>query len=79
VPNAFIQEQSLGIHYNQGSDILDYLSDKSVFEYKNGYVNIPNRRGLGIEINEEKVKEAAKEGHNYKNPVWRNHDGTIAE
>jgi galactonate dehydratase len=22
-PNAFIQEQSLGIHYNQGSDLLD--------------------------------------------------------
>ena len=26
-PNAFIQEQSLGIHYNQGSDVLDYLAD----------------------------------------------------
>ncbi|MGE4284259.1 MAG: galactonate dehydratase, partial [Clostridia bacterium] len=36
-PNAFIQEQSLGIHYNQGSDLLDYLVDKTVFEYKNGY------------------------------------------
>ena len=27
--NAFIQEQSLGIHYNQGSDLLDYLLDPS--------------------------------------------------
>jgi galactonate dehydratase len=79
VPNAFIQEQSLGIHYNQGSDILDYLKDKSVFEYKQGYVAIPNKPGLGIEINESKVKEEAEKGHNWKNPVWRNHDGTIAE
>jgi galactonate dehydratase len=79
VPNAFIQEQSLGIHYNQGSDILDYLKDKSVFEYKHGYVAIPNKPGLGIEINEGKVKEEAEKGHNWKNPVWRNHDGTIAE
>jgi galactonate dehydratase len=79
VPNAFIQEQSLGIHYNQGSDILDYLKDKSVFEYKHGYVAIPNKPGLGIEINESKVKEEAEKGHNWKNPVWRNHDGTIAE
>lgn len=79
VPNAFIQEQSLGIHYNQGSDILDYLMDKSVFEYKYGYVNIPNKPGLGIEINEDKVREASNKGHNWKNPVWRNHDGTIAE
>ena len=28
-PNVFIQEQSLGIHYNQGSDLLDYLADIS--------------------------------------------------
>lgn len=31
--NAVIQEQSLGIHYNQGSDLLDYLKDPSVFLY----------------------------------------------
>ena len=30
--NAFIQEQSLGIHYNVGNDLLDYLTaDRSVF------------------------------------------------
>src|SRR3954470_5774870 len=51
--NAFIQEQSLGIHYNQGSDLLDYLEDKSVFSYENGYVKIPEAAGLGIVINEE--------------------------
>src|SRR5690606_36812326 len=34
--NAFIQEQSLGIHYNQGSDLLDYLADKTVFQYEGG-------------------------------------------
>ncbi len=79
VPNAFIQEQSLGIHYNQGSDILDYLKDRSVFKFEDGYVAIPDKPGLGIEINEEKVKAVAQEGHNWKNPIWRNHDGTIAE
>jgi galactonate dehydratase len=78
-PNAFIQEQSLGIHYNQGNDLLDYLSDPSVFNYKNGFVSIPNKPGLGIEVNESKVREADKEGHNWKNPIWRSEDGTIAE
>ena len=77
--NVFIQEQSLGIHYNQTNDLLDYLKDPTVFKYENGYVSIPNRPGLGIEINEEFVREAAKIGHNWKNPVWRNEDGTIAE
>ena len=77
--NVFIQEQSLGIHYNQGSDLLDYLTDKTVFEYQNGYVSNPIKSGLGIEINEEFVREQQMVGHNWKNPVWRHHDGTVAE
>ncbi|WP_088105778.1 galactonate dehydratase [Halalkalibacter urbisdiaboli] len=77
--NAFIQEQSLGIHYNQGSDLLDYLSDPSVFNYEDGHVKIPQGPGLGISVNEEVVKEMAGKGHNWKNPVWRHKDGTVAE
>lgn len=77
--NAIIQEQSLGIHYNEGSDLLDYIKDKSVFEYKNGYVAIPQGPGLGIEIDEDYVREKARVGHNWKNPVWRHQDGSIAE
>lgn len=77
--NAFIQEQSLGIHYNQGSDLLDYLADKTVFQYKDGYVEIPSKPGLGIEINETHVRKMATEGHNWRNPVWRHTDGSVAE
>ena len=77
--NAFIQEQSLGIHYNQGSDLMDYLVDKSVFKYENGFVKIPEGAGLGIEINEEHVRKMAKEGHNWRNPFWRHEDGSVAE
>jgi galactonate dehydratase len=78
-PNAFIQEQSLGIHYNQGSDLLDYLKDPSVFKYEDGFVKNLTAPGLGIEVNEEKVREMAAVGHNWKNPVWRQADGTVAE
>ncbi len=35
--------------------------------------------GLGVIINEEKVREMAVKGHNWKNPVWRNADGSITE
>jgi galactonate dehydratase len=77
--NAFIQEQSLKIHYNQGSDLLDYLIDKSVFEYKDGFVKIPDGPGLGIKINEDFVKKMAETGHNWRNPMWRHEDGTVAE
>jgi len=78
-PNAIIQEQSLGIHYNQGSDLLDYLADPAVFQYENGYIARLDGPGLGIEIDEEKVREAAAIGHDWKNPVWRLEDGTVAE
>jgi galactonate dehydratase len=78
-PNAFIQEQSLGLHYNQGSDLLDYLADPSVFRYENGFVRRMDAPGLGIEVNEAKVREMAAIGHRWRNPVWRNEDGSIAE
>ena len=78
-PNVFIQEQSLGIHYNKGGDLLDYLADPSIYRYKDGFIENISAPGLGIEINEEAVIEAAARGHNWKNPVWRNFDGTVAE
>jgi galactonate dehydratase len=77
--NAFIQEQSQGIHYNQSNDLTDYLVDPSVFHYKDGYVDIPQKPGLGIEIDEEVVIERAKIGHRWRNPLWQHADGSIAE
>ena len=78
-PNAFIQEQSLGIHYNKTGDLLDYIVNKSAFQFEKGFIAIPDGPGLGVEVNKEKVLEAAAIGHNWKNPVWRNYDGTVAE
>jgi galactonate dehydratase len=78
-PNAFVQEQSLGIHYNQSSDLLDYLADPAVFHYKDGYVERSTAPGLGIEINEEKVRERAKVGHRWRAPVWRTPEGAVTE
>lgn len=42
-------------------------------------VSIPSLPGLGVEVNEELVREKAKENTNWHNPVWRHEDGTIAE
>jgi len=77
-PNALIQEQSLGIHYNEGTDELAYLADPSVFEYEDGYVDLPDGPGLGIEIDEEVVRERA-DSPDWHNPVWRHEDGSVAE
>jgi galactonate dehydratase len=77
--NAFIQEQSLGIHYNVDNDLLDYLTDPSVFTYADGFVTIPSSPGLGIEVNEDYVKDRALKGHRWRNPIWRHQDGSFAE
>lgn len=77
--NATIQEHSLGIHYNQENDILDYVADASVFAVKDGYMSIPTGPGLGVEINEEFVVEQAKTGHRWRAPLWRHRDGSVAE
>jgi galactonate dehydratase len=77
--NAVIQEQSLGIHYNTSNDLLDYIVDPTVFAYDDGSVAIPQGPGLGIEVNEDYVRERAVEGHRWRNPVWRHADGSFAE
>lgn len=77
--NAFIQEQSLGIHYNATNDLLDYVTDRGVFAYEKGYVSMPTGPGLGIEVNETYVAERAAIGHRWRNPIWRHSDGSVAE
>jgi galactonate dehydratase len=78
-PNLLIQEQSLGIHYNQGSDLLDYLVDPTVFDYADGHVALLAAPGLGIEVDEKAVEDVAKTGHRWRNPIWRRDDGSLAE
>ncbi|WP_333677000.1 galactonate dehydratase [Dyella sp.] len=77
--NAFIQEQSLGIHYNATNDLLDYITDRSVFAYENGFVTMPTGPGLGVQVNEAYVAERATVGHRWRNPIWRHSDGSVAE
>ncbi len=77
--NAFIQEQSLGIHYNQGNDLLDYVKDPDVFAYSDGFVAIPQGPGLGIEVDEAAVLRQEAIGHRWRNPIWRHADGSFAE
>lgn len=77
--NSIIQETSMGIHYNETADLLDYVSNQEDFKIENGYLDRLKKPGLGIVVNEDKVREMAKIGHEWKNPVWRNQDGSITE
>ena len=77
--NAFIQEQSMGIHYNEGRGVLDYALNRDDFLFEEGFMKLPTLPGLGIEVNEALVLEESKTPHRWRNPVWRHADGSIAE
>lgn len=78
-PNFLIQEQSVGIHYNAGNDLLDYLLDSSPFHFVDGHATLPNAPGLGITIDERAVQRADEIGHEWRNPLWRAADGSFRE
>ena len=79
-PNFVIQEISLGIHYNQAdADLLTYLSDPEVLTVRNGRVAVPRGPGLGVTIDEARVRDAARVPHRWRNPVWRGTDGSLRE
>ena len=78
-PNVAIQEMSLGIHYNVGHDLLEFCTDKAVLTPVDGYLPIPTGPGLGINIDEAAVREVDKDRHRWRNPIWRQKDGSFAE
>lgn len=77
--NAVFQEQSMGIHYNQGAELLDYVINKDDFKMDDGHFYPLNKPGLGVEINEELVIERSKNAPDWRNPLWRFPDGSVAE
>ena len=77
--NAFIQEQSIGIHYNKDRSVLDYVVNKEDFAFIDGFVNLPKLPGLGAVVDKNIIVEENKHPHNWKNPVWHHSDGSVAE
>lgn len=78
-PNVVLQEMSLGIHYNIGHDLLEFMTDPGVLTPADGHLVIPGGPGLGIAIDEARVRAAAASPHRWRNPLWRHADGSLAE
>jgi galactonate dehydratase len=78
-PNAVLQEQSGGIHYNQGAELLDYVRNRHDFRITDGLIAPLPAPGLGVDVDEEAVIEASKRAGDWRNPLWRHDDGTVAE
>lgn len=77
--NHLIQEMSLGIHYNGGLELTDYLVDTATLQPDEGYIERLTGPGLGIEVDEAAVRAADRVGHMWRPPGWAHPDGSFAE
>ena len=79
-PNHVIQESSIGIHYNtHGHDLLTYMKNPEVFDIKDGYIDVLTGPGLGVEVDEDLIRDMAKNCPPWRNPAWRGPDGYVRE
>ncbi|MFD1716095.1 galactonate dehydratase [Amnibacterium flavum] len=79
-PNFLIQESSIGMHYNGGIEPFDYMLDTGPLQFDQGSVLRWEAPGLGIDIDEEAVRQADERGSDrWHPPVWRHRDGSFAE
>ena len=80
--NFVIQEMSLGIHYNTEIgeyDIKNYITNKAVWDVKDGYVEAFHGPGLGIEVDEAEVREVARTAPPWPPKGFIGLDGSIRE
>ena len=58
--NAVFQEQSMGIHYNKGAELLDFVKNKEDFSMEGGFFKPLTKPGLGVEIDEAAIEKCAE-------------------
>lgn len=70
------------MHYNTEAgdiDLSTYVTDKSVFDIREGYVAAPSGPGLGINIDEEMVRKIAADTQPWAPKEFYGPDGSIRE
>lgn len=78
--NFAIQEMSLGIHYNAGSqDLTSYIGDPSVWDVEKGYIKLLKGPGLGIEVDEEMVRRLSVDAEAWVSPGFFGPGGEVRE
>ncbi|WP_459883948.1 galactonate dehydratase [Halostagnicola bangensis] len=79
VPNLLIQDHAFDSRTTPKSAADDYLADSFICDFEDGYLDLPEGPGLGIEIDESAVREKARENLDWHNPIWRRDDGSITD
>jgi galactonate dehydratase len=80
--NFAVQETSLGIHYNEegsnegGVELLDYVKNRKALNVgEDGCIARLDGPGLGLDIDEDRVRAAAEVGHEWRDREWTLPDG----
>jgi galactonate dehydratase len=76
--NAIAQEQILDVHDPASSRGLSYLADPGVFDFADGFVTPPDAPGLGVTVDEDRVRRSDHDG-DWQTPLLRHEDGSVAE
>lgn len=72
-------------HYNvtdlaSEADLHTFMANPEIFDVKDGHVTALQGPGLGIEMNEELIREvSARYVEKWRNPVWGGVDGSLRE
>ena len=72
VPNFGIQEYMR--HTPETEAVFPHA-----YTFADGMMHPGDAPGLGVDIDEERVIEASREAADWRNPVWRHADGSVAE
>lgn len=59
--------------------MLDYVVDTEPLRFVDGCFERLTAPGLGIEVDESAVRDAASRWQPWQNPLWRHPDGSAAE
>ncbi|PYH43240.1 enolase C-terminal domain-like protein [Aspergillus saccharolyticus JOP 1030-1] len=81
-PNFVIPKMSLGVHYNTEPGkyhITSYVKDAGVFAVNDRYVDALTAPGLGIEVDEETVRQVAANAEPWLPKEFYGADGRIPE
>ena len=63
----------------EGAELLDFVKNKEDFSMVGGFFKPLTKPGLGVEIDEAKVIEFSKNAPDWRNPLWRHEDNSVAE
>ena len=63
----------------KGAELIDFVKIKEDFNMEGGFFKPLMNAGLGVEISEARVIELSKKAPDWRNPLWRYEDGSVAE